>query len=835
MSVIKIKAVDQTLTITSAPMISAGDINTDYVIFSFDSSWNNYGKTAVFYRDDFPEDIYESAIDAQGKAVVPNKIMETDGKIWVGVIGVNGNDVITSEVVWYEIVEGIYSASLDSQSAEASAYSQMLTIAGQMQLLYNTLKNEYEQSLEEAKSELQTDISNEAATRAQADNVLSARMDEFTQLPSGSTSGDAELIDIRVGADGTTYANAGDAVRGQISDVKADLTSLSDDDLLAFKDVSWDNNGTITSGENAYQYNAARTTATTVYNKDIILHCDTGYRFFVVFYNSDDSFNYQTSLATTDVYVGANTKFRIVMRSNPDSAGNASIFKEHIHIRSEAYLNTLKINMANNKKQFIPVSFEPGTNSATGEILQSGKYIRCPVFEVEKDVIIKADTGYKFSCFFYDTNGTTLLYQSNMIDSGELLVSKGDKIKIIIGTTGNAYYVGNILDWLSHVYYNNERLSEIDTELSKDNKMLASHSLRMGSITDGAINHATNMVVTKDILHFDHDVLIHANDGYMFGLAYYQSDGTFISGEPSSKYDLIVPKNTYFRMVIRKVTLETTTKDPLAYAKNVTMSYFAIDDKPTHEWWNYLFGIAHAGADGYRPINTMISFKYAIGTLNQRLMEADLRFTSDNVPVLLHNSTIDATSDGTGEIASMTYEQVLQYDFGSYYDPPYPNTPIGTLEGLLKLCKDTGVYVCIEIKTDLTDAQLTIVKDLVDKYEMNDKLMFAASSIARYRRVWQYFDHPLYLWNLLYIPSGGVDDSIASVLKVKKNNNIICSLYKDELSKTTEIQKLLDAGIRIANASVISNADVLLLPEFVTMTSAHADMQDILRVGALAD
>ena len=61
----------------------------------------------------------------------------------------------------------------------------------------------------------------ETLAREQADNVLSARMDTFTQLPSGSTSGDAELIDIRVGADGITYPTAGDAVRGQYSELKS--------------------------------------------------------------------------------------------------------------------------------------------------------------------------------------------------------------------------------------------------------------------------------------------------------------------------------------------------------------------------------------------------------------------------------------------------------------------------------------------------------------------------------------------------------------------------------------------------------------------------------------
>lgn len=80
--------------------------------------------------------------------------------------------------------------------------------------------------LDEIEEELNTvtaNIVNTVNAVATEQSVLSDRMDEFASLPSGSTSGDAELIDIRVGANGTTYPTAGDSVRGQYADLNTQL------------------------------------------------------------------------------------------------------------------------------------------------------------------------------------------------------------------------------------------------------------------------------------------------------------------------------------------------------------------------------------------------------------------------------------------------------------------------------------------------------------------------------------------------------------------------------------------------------------------------------------
>ena len=89
--------------------------------------------------------------------------------------------------------------------------------------------NESINSIQELRTDVKTttdSLKNELDTCKNDVSLLNGRVDTVTSLPSGSTTGDAELADIRVGANGTTYPNAGGAVRGQISELKGDLDKI---------------------------------------------------------------------------------------------------------------------------------------------------------------------------------------------------------------------------------------------------------------------------------------------------------------------------------------------------------------------------------------------------------------------------------------------------------------------------------------------------------------------------------------------------------------------------------------------------------------------------------
>ncbi len=138
--------------------------------------------------------------------------------------------------------------------------------------------------------------------------------------------------------------------------------------------------------------------------------------------------------------------------------------------------------------------------------------------------------------------------------------------------------------------------------------------------------------------------------------------------------------------------------------------------------------ISHRGANKRAPQNTLPAFENSI-KIGVDGFETDIHLTSDGVPVVCHNYTIDETSNGTGEIRNMTLAELRSYDFGSYFHEKYKGTTLPTLEEFLSLCETADIEIMnIEIKHPL-DGNMEIVKktiDAVKAHNLFDKLLISS-------------------------------------------------------------------------------------------------------------
>jgi glycerophosphoryl diester phosphodiesterase len=94
--------------------------------------------------------------------------------------------------------------------------------------------------------------------------------------------------------------------------------------------------------------------------------------------------------------------------------------------------------------------------------------------------------------------------------------------------------------------------------------------------------------------------------------------------------------------------------------------------------------IGHRGAARFAPENTLAGIQKAL-ELGFEYIEMDLRSTQDGVPVLLHDTTVDRTTNGSGRIGELTYAEVARLDAGSWFDPAFAGERIPRLEEALQL------------------------------------------------------------------------------------------------------------------------------------------------------
>jgi len=122
--------------------------------------------------------------------------------------------------------------------------------------------------------------------------------------------------------------------------------------------------------------------------------------------------------------------------------------------------------------------------------------------------------------------------------------------------------------------------------------------------------------------------------------------------------------------------------------------------------------LGHRGARARSPENTLSSLRYALRA-GAAGFEFDVRVTADGHAVLMHDETVDRTTDGSGRLAEMTLQQVRQLDAGSRPDED-PDEPVPTLDEVLDEFLGQTV-LALEMKEILPDPVLrALVQRLAD-------------------------------------------------------------------------------------------------------------------------
>ncbi len=113
--------------------------------------------------------------------------------------------------------------------------------------------------------------------------------------------------------------------------------------------------------------------------------------------------------------------------------------------------------------------------------------------------------------------------------------------------------------------------------------------------------------------------------------------------------------------------------------------------------WRACQWIAHRGAGTLAPENTLAAFRlgYQHGC---RAFECDVKLSADGVAFLLHDTTLERTTDGKGVAGDRTWAELTTLDAGGWHSATYAGEPIPTLETIAQFCIATGSLLNIEIK-----------------------------------------------------------------------------------------------------------------------------------------
>lgn len=605
---------DQVLTATRMPRVSCNNQNTVKLHVDFDTAWNGYARSAVFYTSKDPTP-YEVILSSDGNCIVPAEVLIEEATLYIGVRGVKtaSGEVKSSTLVKYKVLPG--TPSMVVSDPTPSVYQQLLEAL--------------------------------AVERSRLNNIIEN---------GGAVEGD-EVVDARVGYDGTNYANLYEAITGQIKPIAQQVKAKN---LIDFKKLTrgyFTENGVFSKHAGIYQ-----------------------------------------EVTSDFIEIDASSTYYFAHRFSPISAA----------IKNNHWVaNWFGFCLYDADKVFIKrVAYDALDGVIKGEVFEGASYVRVcyrtymfnhPVFAESSVPCDSMDEPYEtdnlldsypltFNGYAASTDGTVIgttidengyiPSEHNELTSDFIPCESGDEMFIFATASHDnfirvAFYDANGAFVSSFAY----------SQTSTDNKGARDYDNILDTfvVPDGAVAMRISC------------------------------RGAYIT-------ELVVAHNDQ-----RRKTLYTE-------CERKYLSKYEYEKIDQLGAGSFVKGVAHRGFSPDAPENTLAAFRLA-KSKNFKYVECDVSFTSDGYAVLLHDGTVDRTSNGTGNIADLTLEAVRALDFGSWKSEEYAGEKIPTFEEFIALCKHLGLHPYIELKAG-TEEQIKGLVEVVKRYGMKGNVTWISFNSA---------------------------------------------------------------------------------------------------------
>jgi len=146
---------------------------------------------------------------------------------------------------------------------------------------------------------------------------------------------------------------------------------------------------------------------------------------------------------------------------------------------------------------------------------------------------------------------------------------------------------------------------------------------------------------------------------------------------------------------------------------------------------------AHRGASAYAPENTLAAFELAVHQ-EADAIELDAKLSSDDQVVVIHDQTLERTTNGTGYVRDMPLAALLELDAGSHFDAAYENENIPTLSQVFETV-GRKIFINIELTnySSPNDSLPEKVADLVNYHGLARNVLFSSFHPKVLKRIHQ--------------------------------------------------------------------------------------------------